>query len=318
MDEHYALLTPRMIRNREAVIVGGSGDVICLSQDGTPPACGCIYEACTCITGKSVTAYTSELVVGVEGEPLLLQVVACQGGVGVETPFVSSVSVVVVTIQPVPTTPVLATAPVSGLVPGEVLWGASVAVTSDNSDYICVRTHDLGAAPAADTELCPKHSSHTFTCMLGSPVSAFIATRDVSVAAQGCSFCGTSGKVHVESFFVNECPEVPPYPPPTHHVPPTPYSSGGHLHSTQHSVRCFVDDMKNRSIHTFSHKSQEEHVPRGVSKVSPWFEFAESIFGPGLTQFHGFTRVLSDQPKPPCLDRNWDSVILRKEHRYIS
>ena len=60
-----------------------------------------------------------------------------------------------------------------------------------------------------------------------------------------------------------------------------------------HSVRYFVGYTKNRDVYTSFHKSQEECVPKkGVSKVSPYFEVHESIFGLGSTQFHGFTRVL--------------------------
>ena len=36
----------------------------------------------------------------------------------------------------------------------------------------------------------------------------------------------------------------------------------------------------------FPHKGQEECVPRGVSKVSPYFEVDESIFGLSFTQLH--------------------------------
>ena len=59
--------------------------------------------------------------------------------------------------------------------------------------------------------------------------------------------------------------------------------------------------------------SQEDCVPRGVSKVYPYFQGAEYIFGLGFTQTHGFARVLCDQPKNPCLDHNWDSAFLQKE-----
>ena len=45
------------------------------------------------------------------------------------------------------------------------------------------------------------------------------------------------------------------------------------------------------------HKSQEECAPRGVSKVSPYFEVDESIFSLSFTKLHGFVTVLSNQPK---------------------
>ena len=56
-----------------------------------------------------------------------------------------------------------------------------------------------------------------------------------------------------------------------------------------------------RPIYTSPNKSQEECVPRGVSKVSPFFQVAEPILslghGLGFTRFHGFTRGLSHHPK---------------------
>ena len=37
--------------------------------------------------------------------------------------------------------------------------------------------------------------------------------------------------------------------------------------------------------------------PRGVSKVSPYFEVEESILGLSFTQLRGFATILSNQPK---------------------
>ena len=59
------------------------------------------------------------------------------------------------------------------------------------------------------------------------------------------------------------------------------------------------------SILLITHKTGPPPLqePRGVclkggrQKVSPYFEVAESMFGLGFTQFHGFTSVLNDQPK---------------------
>ena len=45
------------------------------------------------------------------------------------------------------------------------------------------------------------------------------------------------------------------------------------------------------------HRSQEECVPRGVGKVSPYFEVDGSIFGLGFTHLHDLATVLSNQPK---------------------
>ena len=52
-----------------------------------------------------------------------------------------------------------------------------------------------------------------------------------------------------------------------------------------------------RGLSTPSPTRAERSVPRGVSKVSPYSESAESIFGFGFLQFHGFTTELSNQPK---------------------
>ena len=48
------------------------------------------------------------------------------------------------------------------------------------------------------------------------------------------------------------------------------------------------------------------HVPRGVRKVSPYFEVDGSIFGLGFAQphGHGFVTVLSSPPNP-ALCRSW-------------
>ena len=52
-------------------------------------------------------------------------------------------------------------------------------------------------------------------------------------------------------------------------------------------ARCliFFEYTGNRLVYTSPHKSQEECVPKGVSKASPCFECAESIFGLGFTLF---------------------------------
>ena len=61
-------------------------------------------------------------------------------------------------------------------------------------------------------------------------------------------------------------------------------------------ARCliFFEYTGNRLVYTSPHKSQEECVPKGVSKVSPCFEVNESIFGLGFTQIHGFATILTN------------------------
>ena len=67
-----------------------------------------------------------------------------------------------------------------------------------------------------------------------------------------------------------------------------PASSGEYLHG----VRFLLTTQKNRPIYA-PHKSQEECVPRGLSKVSHYFEVDETIVGLGYTQSCG-TRVPSN------------------------
>ena len=72
---------------------------------------------------------------------------------------------------------------------------------------------------------------------------------------------------------------------------------GGGARRARAPVQYFVDYTKNRPFYTSPYKNHEESIPRGVSRALPYYEAAESIFSLGFTQFHGFTSVLSDQPK---------------------
>ena len=74
------------------------------------------------------------------------------------------------------------------------------------------------------------------------------------------------------------------------------HSVGSYSHRAPSGVRYFVQYTINRPIYTSPHKSEVECVPRGVSKLCPYFEVVESIVYIGFTQFHGFL-VLSNQPK---------------------
>ena len=63
-----------------------------------------------------------------------------------------------------------------------------------------------------------------------------------------------------------------------------------------HGVRYSGDRAKKADL-DLPCKSQEECAPRRASKVSPYYEVDESIFGLSVTQLHGFATVLSNQPK---------------------
>ena len=70
-----------------------------------------------------------------------------------------------------------------------------------------------------------------------------------------------------------------------------------HPYSAPHGVRYSGGRAKKKAHLELPHKSQEDCVRRVASKISPYYEVDESIFGLSFTQLHGVATALSNQPK---------------------
>ena len=84
-----------------------------------------------------------------------------------------------------------------------------------------------------------------------------------------------------------------------------------------HTVRYFVGYKKNRPVYTSPHKTQQECVPRGLSKISPYFAARFIAFSTAQDHVMGFGAFFlggGSESTPPTAPPDLDQVFRRRTH----